>query len=397
MLIKGLAVWRPLSQSIAVWLLALLMMGASPEMPDIQLQVTGTVETVFQWQADRCDDLQIPDSPARAVRLQDGRIVLISAHFNNIALVGPNFDAMYSHCASASLGSEAADPKLFDDRFWIQAIVPLPNGKLLGIASHEYRGTRHNGYCESLIKDACWYSSLLAASADPHTLRFKLAPQPYRIIAAARLPGGMPPAQPTGFFTTSNVVVDGSFGYILATQRNMNGREFNVCLFRAPIDDLSSGWRAMQAGKFQADFRSPLAADLPEPVCDPIGKGILGSVRSLVRLGTTGPWIAIFVGREQGQEGVLYSRSNDLIKWSEPKLLWSMTSFRGQSEPGIYYQYPSIIDHKSSSAIFDSISDQAWLYLTRFNLLDRKRGQDRDLVRLRVSVTENNNSSSKEP
>ena len=63
-----------------------------------------------------------------------------------------------------------------------------------------------------------------------------------------------------------------------------------------------------------------------------------------------------------------------------------MTPFRVQPEAGVYYEYPSLIDHASPSPVFDTAGDSLWLYLTRFNLEDRRRGMNRDLVRLRVTV-----------
>lgn len=67
-------------------------------------------------------------------------------------------------------------------------------------------------------------------------------------------------------------------------------------------------------------------------------------------------------------------------------LLWEMTPFHGQPEPGVYFEYPSLIDHSSTSAVFDDLAGAPWLYLTRFNFGDRRRGMDRDLVRLRLEI-----------
>src|SRR3954470_7091878 len=51
-----------------------------PKAPLPGPRATGPAELVFDWTTQRCEDLDIPDLPARAFRTADGQAHLISAH-----------------------------------------------------------------------------------------------------------------------------------------------------------------------------------------------------------------------------------------------------------------------------------------------------------------------------
>jgi hypothetical protein len=183
--------------------------------------------------------------------------------------------------------------------------------------------------------------------------------------------------------------LDGDFAYFLAFSEGIAGQPRGMCLFRAPRGAMLDGWRALSGGAFTQHYGSAWSGEARPAPCDRVGAEVFTDpVRSVVRLGPHGPWIAVFSGRAraggEARSGVFLSRSPDLVHWGPPELLWEMTPFRGQPEPGVYYEYPSIIDHASASPVFDDIAGAPWLYLTRFNLGDRRRGMDRDLVRLRL-------------
>ena len=55
-----------------------------PEPPE----VIGSEKIVFDWTTDRCEDLDIPDAPARAFRDADGNVQLIASHSVNRRMIG---------------------------------------------------------------------------------------------------------------------------------------------------------------------------------------------------------------------------------------------------------------------------------------------------------------------
>jgi hypothetical protein len=282
----------------------------------------------------------------------------------------------------------------------VLGLVPLPDGRVLGLASHEFRGDRHAGRCDAPpaanTRTRCWYSSITATVADPGSWRFRPLPLGERVIAAPPVPYDPNMPRRMGYFTTTNVVFDGDFAFMLVHVDGVPGQRSGMCLLRAPRSDLVAGWRALAQGQFRLDLRGVAQAGQAAPAepCDLVGADAFrGVVRSVVRLGPGGPWAAVFAGRArdarsgEARDGVFASFSPDLVRWSAPSLVWGVQPFRRQPEPGLYYTYPSFIDHASPSPVFDTTGGQLHLYMTRLNFAeDRHRGMDRDLVRIPVSI-----------
>src|SRR5690349_615488 len=146
------------------WPALLLLMMSRAVIADeaLHFSVSSEPEVAYSYERQRCDWRTIPDSPARAYRRQDGSIVLIAAHFRNRVLEGSSFADLRPDCSIVSQGEESADPAALDDRFWVQSLIPLDNGRVLGLASQEFSGLRHDGLCaKGPGKPECWYLSLV--------------------------------------------------------------------------------------------------------------------------------------------------------------------------------------------------------------------------------------------
>ena len=384
-------------------LLAVLLAGAAAaeEPPRLSIAPGAPVETVFRWTADRCETLHLPDSPARALRTADGGILLMAAHLVNVPLLGPDFDRLRPACAATSRGAERADPAALEDRFWIQALVPYLAGgrrQVLGLASHEFMGARHPGLCETpqdgpaRVPAAfrCWHSAITPVVAEAGEWRFRplapgaaviASPHPYDARGRAR----------TGFFSVSNALIADGTATVLVYTEGVPGQPRGNCLLRARLDALPGGWRVMAGGAFVEPAAQPGG-----PPCDVVGNGVFGAaaIRSVLRVGD---WHAAVFTRAarpgdatEGSDGVFLSLSRDLVRWLPARRLWAMTPFRIQPEAGTYYEYPSLIDHAGPGEVFDAAAPpgaaRIHLYLTRLNLEDRRRGLDRDLVRIPVAL-----------
>jgi len=354
----------------------------------VTFTVSPEPEVVYSYQRQRCDNLTIPDSPARAYRREDGSIIMIAAHFNNRFLEGSDFDHLSPNCAVQSKGSESADPAEFDDRFWIQSLIPLGGGRIMALASHEYWGSRHPGVCEKGAWPTCWYLSIVGLEANERDLSFRLLPRDQRLVAGSnrRFDTSIKAA---GFQTVTNTVFDGDHAYFIAWTEDAaepGGR--GNCLFRAPRNDLVNGWRMLSNGRF-ADSPDPYPTEGQEPVqarCDRLGgPDMSGKARSLVWLEGKRQWMFVWMARGK-QVGAFYATSPDLRNWSSAALLVPLDPFWGTTETGTFYDYPSVIDHDSPSPNFQTAGEGFYLYMTRLNWQEKRSTMDRDLVRFRVTV-----------
>jgi hypothetical protein len=349
-------------------------------------------ETVYSWSTQRCDDNAIPDSPARALHLPDRGILVMATHYNNRVLMGKSFADIRPDCRFSASGRESGDPAAFDDRYWIQAVWPLADGRILGLASHEFHGKRHPGTCsmDPSLRVRCWYSSIVAAEASASVPDFRLLPMPTRVVAAPplRYSSNGPPRY--GFFTTSNIVRRDGYLYMFVYQEGVGGeKRRGNCLFRADATAPLS-WQALgDDGQWRA-FPDPYldkSATAQQQGCATIGKNVFAqSLRSVIFVAPLKRWVAVFSKRSLASDGgVYYATSSDLVQWSKPTQLYQMREpWADPKGCGTYYAYPSLIDHRSESAAFDSGGSDIWLYLTRFNFESCRKALNRDLVRFRV-------------
>ncbi|WP_445501379.1 hypothetical protein [Microvirga sp. G4-2] len=377
---------------LVTWSAALMaMIGtvATAKEP-VTFAVSPQPEVVYDYQTQRCDWRSIPDSPARAYRRADGSIVLIAAHFRNRIFEGSSFDDLQPRCSVLSQGKESADPMEYDDRFWVQSLIPLGNGRLLALASQEYSGLRHDGVCRKGVnKPECWYLALVGLEANDNDFSFELLPRSERLIAGSNKPFD-PSVNAAGFLTLTNTVFDGDYAYFIAWTEDAaepGGR--GNCLFRAPRSDLRTGWRMLSRGEFVSP-PNPYPVRGKPPVqakCDRLGgPDMLGKVRSLVWLETKHTWLVVWSTRVNNIGGIYYSTSHDLRNWSPAALLSPLEPPWGSDGSGTFYDYPSIIDHDSESPIFQSVGDSFHLYVTRLNWEQDRKRMDRDLVRFKVTL-----------
>jgi hypothetical protein len=381
---SGRRIWRSSFQA-GLALLGLLFPVGGPQaaLQQINLAPTGAEEVVYSWSKQRCSDNFIPDSPARAFRRPDNSIALIAAHYQNQFLIGTDFDNLKPDCRTTSSASESDDPSSFDTRYWIQALVPS-DGKLVGLASHEYAGKRHKRCSTNL---ACWYSSIIEVTADQQQLRFRYpADFRQRLVAAPAKPYDQYRKSRYGFFSTSNIVANNGLAYVFVWSE-LDSRSHN-CLLRAPLKNVVGNWAAYRDGSFESPNTISDQSNGRMDDCDPIAPDVIsGPLRSIIRIGDV--WAGVFMKRTKdlATTGVYYSTSPDLLNWSPPKLLARVEPWYGGSGCGSFHDYPSLIDHNSNSSFFDSANGRLFLYLTRMNWADCSGGLNRDLVRIPLSAS----------
>jgi hypothetical protein len=361
---------NPILQILTCTAALLIAIGRSVNAGDaITFTVSPGPEVVYSYQRQRCDTRTIPDSPARAYRREDGSVVMIAAHFNNRFFEGSDFEHLSPNCNVLSQGAESPNPGEFDDRFWIQSLIPLGGGRLMALASHEYMGYRYAGVREKGAFPTCWYVSVVGLEGNERDLSFTLLPRAQRVIAGSNRRFD-PSIKAAGFQTVTKTVFNGDYAYFIAWTDDAaepGGR--GNCLFRAPRRDLVNGWQMLSSGHFVRP-PDPYPTDGQEPMqsrCDRLGgPDISGKARSLVWLESKKQWMFIWTARAK-ESGAFYATSPDLRNWSSAALLAAYEPPWGSDKIGVFHDYPSAIDRNSPSLIFQTAGDSFYLYLTRLN------------------------------
>jgi hypothetical protein len=360
--------------------------------PRLTLSVESSATPVFVWQRDACDRDDIPDAPARAFRDARGEVHLLATHFVNRSFDGTSLDSVRRDCRVLMRGGEQARPELFDDRGWLAATYTADGRTVFALVHDEFQGHRHPPLCPTGRYIDCWYNAITMAESRDGGASFTLLDRSRRLVAAVPYPYDRNRGQHVGYFNPTNIIERDGFLYAMVFAEEVGVQRHGSCLMRTAHIDDPKAWRGWDGHAFSVSFADPYAIGAAEQsahVCEPVGKGKLRwPVTSITRHVPSGLTVALMMGSEgsSGRSGVFYSVSEDLISWSEPELLLAATapdSFHcGDAAP---IAYPSLLDPLSPTRNFDTTSDRAEIFFTRFNVKDCRTSMDRDLMRQHVS------------
>lgn len=349
--------------------------GAPPPRP-VAVSVRGSPSTVFSWSRQRCEDLDIPDLPARAFRDAHGRIDLIATHYVDRRFVGRDFNHLRHPCGLIMRSDENPDPAAFDDRGWLSATWTPDGKRVYALVHDEY--VPCGGF-------SCWYNAVTLAVSTNGGATYRAASP--RLIGSSPYPFSSDTPGPSGIFGPTNIVRNPRDGYLYAIVQELQGPDDQGdCLIRTKTPGVASSWRAWSGGtRFTTTFANPYG-----PMDDPVSHlcahidtvdGFYGG--SLTYSTVAHQWLRVM----QGGDGFYYSLSPDLIHWTPPVRFFSSPWFGswnpGQPDPA---GYPSLIDPKSTSRNFDTSGATAYLYYTQFHYTEGNSDLDRDLVRFRVTI-----------
>ena len=356
----------------------------------------GPKEVVFDWTTDRCEDLDLPDGPARAVRMEDGEIVLFAGDAPTYYVSrGPDFNTLQRVCDPPALVSaDSPTPETYENWEWIWAAYRE------GTSIH---ALIHNEFHDAVAPtckvgdpspaNPCWYNSITYAVSTDGGHSFSKPGGPAHVVAPAH-EVWTPPAtpQPHGFVSLigyhgpGNIVRgpdDYYYALILLTPSQYDASTVR-CLMRTDTLNDPASWRAWDGTGFNDHMESPYVTGNPAvPTCAPLNVG--GA--SLTYNSYLGQYMAVDNGGDPC--GIYLWLSPDLIHWGRPQLItqarwWGCENVsQTPLEPG-WAQYTAIIDHADPTPNFERPGRTPYLYYTRFN---EGGGLDRDLVRVPLKFT----------
>lgn len=349
---------------------------------ELTLTVKGAEQTLFDTRVDSCDSSDLPDAPARAFRGPSGQIVMFVPNFRARAFEGPSLGRLIRDCSTRFLAAGSAEPNRLDDRTWLHAFATMPSGEIFAFGSAAFMPYRHGQKCRvGESRTSCWYNGIVALISKDGGRTFRYQGEPPAHVV-------FPPPEayrddvrsPPGFITITNIVRQGGYRYALAWYRDSPLSKSRNCLVRAPADDLSR-WSIKTADGFREVARFSEGGWRTAPLdCEGVGEGVLGTVRAILYHPETKRFISVFFRADRGKpdmNGLYYSTSPDLVKWSEAKLFYrgehmtreNIEDLEGSTNEVI--AYPTVIDEHSSDPDFGTLGSAPSLVITRI-------GRDRD-------------------
>jgi hypothetical protein len=364
--------------------------------PDPALSIAGKEQLVFQWSKDKCEDLDIPDLPARAFRDAQGNVQLIASHLTARRAIGPDLDHVKHECQPVMHSDLNPDPSKYDDSEWLASPYSLDGETVYALVHNEYHGHEHPGMCPQHDYFPCWDNSItLAVSKDAGASYTEALTPPANLVA--RLPYQYKAgAGPDGTRAPSNIIKGpGDYYYSFFNVSMVNTQEQWVCLMRT--NDLAdpTSWRYWDGQGFDGQFIDPyLSPDAPpaDHLCPALARNQIGaSMNDSITFNTfLNRYVLVGISADQIDNretwGFFYAFSDDLVHWTHRKLLlevplpWTVQN----SGTDVYYLYPSLLDPQSDSRNFETTGDTAYLYFTRFNNGQGGGPLDRDLIRVPV-------------
>jgi hypothetical protein len=372
---------------------------------DLTVEVSGPEEVVFDWTNDRCEDENIPDIAARAFRDAEGRVQLWIGHYYNYRMIGPDLNNVKPDCTASIMRSDFdPDPSKFNDSEWLAAPYTEDGITIYGIVHNEYRGDTHNaarpGQCPSGDRLTCLDTSVTEViSTDGGESFHDILDPPNHMVAT------MPytfndQGVPSGLRQPSNIIQDKDgyfYVYTNISDYPPNPSQFPpqwVCVMRT--NDLSdpASWRFWDGEGFNGQFVNPyIETTGPDTSkCAPLEmEDLSGSLNESVTYNTVlGRYMLIGYSYHPTAAdptwGYYYSLSDDLVHWTQRKLLLELPGENAvdNSATDTFYAYPSFMDPDSPSMNFQTSDENAYLYVTRFN---NGVTLDRDLIRFPVKTT----------
>ena len=358
------------------------------------VQQLGSEETVFDWDTQRCEDINIPDSPARAFRDYNNQVELTLSHYVNRRMTGPDLNNLTVNCTPTMTSDQNPDPSAFDDYEWIHSPFTLDGRKVYAIVHNEYHGWEYAGECSTQVfTTTCWDNSLTLATSTDGGATYTHTTPPTHLVASVPYVY-VPDTGPMGYFTPSNVIFRKSDGYLymLGRAEQYQLQNVGVCVMRTKTPGNPTSWRAWDGTGFNIQFVNPyIDPSHPEQhVCPPVSFAQIDKMsQDLIWSSFFGKWLLVGSdalydpGTGQWTYGFFYSTSSDLIHWSQRQVLisgvlpWSYQC--GQEDP---INYPAVLDPNSTTRNFSTTGQTAYIYFTHFHYSNCIQTLDRDLVRV---------------
>ena len=406
----------------------------------------GPQETVFDHsnpdgtRKDACEDLNIPDLPARAFRDSANRTQLILVHYTNYRMTGSSLDSLSVDCRAPVLTFIA---KPIQARSTTGNGLPRPTRQTVRRSTHSYTTSSTAGtiraptvralHRASSSRSAGTAASPLRPRQTGGTATRTQRSQPPRGKHSLPVRGAQPRRRPN----------QASDGLLRPEQHHSDPKDgrFQVLLLRDDPGPLRAAGRSGPAmggmrhaynqarrpdlvarlgrradadstSSFEVPFTNPYTYQYTtndpreKHVCEVVSRTSINNMSSsltwntylnkylLVGYGFTN------VGAQTGNPwDIYYSTSDDLINWSPRQLLMNAeiifescgTSDPERTDP----LYPTLIDQASTSRNFETTGQHPHLYFTRFNQATPQTcngtawpcSLDRDLIRIPIEFS----------
>jgi hypothetical protein len=337
---------------------------------------------VFDTAKDSCEQIDIPDTQARAFRDDKGTVHLVASHYVMRASLGPTLESVKHSCQVAYNSRHDGKPEDFDDATWLNSFYSIDGRRVVALGHMEYHGWEHAGMCASKTdSSACWYNADTFFMSEDGGYHFASPKPPANFVLG--LPYKYEVNQgPEGYSVDTNIIKAGEWYYAMVTDwpwppncgDGKGARPCSVPGGAAPIrtaDILDpSSWRGWDGKDFSVVFADPYRGPIARPqdhVYKPVpGMDYVNAINfheatHLFIATLWDPWNTAY-----GPPGLYFATSPDLIHWSKPALAVTQNQLLQREPEGNWsYSYFSLIDPRSTDRNYSTVTNNPYLYYVR--------------------------------
>lgn len=405
-----------------------LIVSLTPHVPIISFSLGGT-SIMFDYSASssssnpsgKCEPLDVPDTFANAI-FSNGELILSANNAPTAYLRrGTNFSNLKSDCLNKALiSTQSTTPSAGNNYEWLNTIYKKGN-TIYGLVHNEFHDTLASSIppCNTSLSPSnpCWWNTITLAKSTNNGLSFDPPASPSPNVSAPPFAWSVTTMKkiPYGHMTTTNIISreENGITYYYSFFIGEHGIGIQgpttrgICLMRTSNLDDASSWRAWNGSSFSLTMNMPYSGSTPantgQPLCSYISLNQLGVILGHVTFNTyLQEYIMIGGGAKHDADvvpavvkcGVWYSRSKDLINWTNQKILFE-TSFAGDNAqcnsalPKV--AYASMLDEDQindpTDPNFERSDNTFHIYYTQFNSAAFPVGLDRDLVKRPITLT----------
>lgn len=345
--------------------------SSSGTVPTPSGRVIGPGQVIFDTR-NSCEQIDIPDAPARAFRDYQGTVHLIASHYVVRAMIGPSLDQLSHNCRVVYRSPKDTDASHFQDNNWLYSFYSTDGRRIAALVHSEYDADEIPGMCATPKEPTnCWWNTVTFAESLDGGYSFEVPAPPQNLVAALpyRYVVGNR-ASAYGYFAPTNMMKVGKFYYSLINQWSYQAQKGGACLIRTSDVFNPQSWRAWDGKGFYIHFADPYRGTTAKPeehVCEPV---LDVAADSLLHHPRSGNFIVteLIPDDRFGPAGFYIQASHDLKHWSKPSLLVGFNDLLAADGPGHWtYAYVSLLDPTSSDRNFSTVSDTPYVYYVRFD------------------------------
>lgn len=355
--------------------------------PNIDIEIKlGPEEVVFVTETDAADAFDIPDHSARAFRDKNGQTQLLVGHHDLYRSIGPDLNRVKRDKSKPVWKShQNSDLKMHDNLEWIAATYTEDGRTIHALVHNEYHGNRvGNSKCETDPEFNCWYNSITYAVSRDGGQTYTHPEPPNHLVLAPYI--DYDPARckgPYGYFEPSNIIRKDGFYYVFLQMETHEQQSWGTGLIRTKNLANPKSWTAWDGAKFVPIDAKTGKATRP---LKPIGEGRLGKLHHSVTWNEyLHAYIMVGLHEQDGKQGVFYTLSNDLINWSDPRVLLEVILPWRAKGPDWAVAYPSLLQPEDKSRNYERTKRDPYLYyITWQSNVDSTK---RKIIRRKVTFT----------